>query len=348
MPLSPLLNAVNARFGIDGAAISTHRGSAYLKGKFQQAERHFNKFNVIPTNFKQQYSPLSKIVFGNPTQTGLNILAENSRLFGKHSISFLEPYCLLQFNSRLEAEAFKRKITAYLQRSRSFSTVLFDSDLAVGKLIPKHCFPGETLYVNSKSKKRTDVIYVAEDKLEPGKWVCKFEVRLKSATEVKRLTGIGSLGKLADLVGNRQEMKQLMERLLGNVSEAKVDLAKLARFLGKDSYVTGFLRMVSQAAFESPNGDLPPPSQLPLDSFAVFKQGIRRLQDKLKSRPGRKSASTLTLLKLNPSKFKLSATGIRSESLPDAVILGAEGEDVDCLPVSPVTSGLPIHNRVLS
>ncbi len=168
MPLSLLLNGLNARFGIDGGAISTYRSSAYLKSKLQQAERHFHKFNVIPTGFKAQYAPVSKIVFSNPTQTGLDILTQNSRLLGKHYISGLEPYCLVQFDSRLEAEAFKRKITAYLQKDRSHSTVLVDEDGRVGKIIPEHCFPGETFYLNSKSKKRTDVAYVSEDKLEPG------------------------------------------------------------------------------------------------------------------------------------------------------------------------------------
>jgi hypothetical protein len=310
--LNPLLHSKKARFGVDGAAISTHRDSDYLKSRIKEQVRHFYKIDSIPTKSISPYAPKSKIVMSNPTVTGIDFLKDNMRLLGKHYISGLELYCLIQFKTRMEAEVFKKEFTSYLQRDRSLSTVLFDSDAAVGKAIPEHCYPGETFYCNSKSGKRTDIVYVSNDKLDLDRWVCKIEIRMKSATEVKRLTGIACMAHLAQVVADQQQIKQIMERLLVGVYPAQIDRDKLARWLartrGKKAAtplrVNLFLRQVAYGATEREDGQPVPPSALELDSYALFKLGMNRMKAQIKSAAGRKSKYAEALLALDISKFK--------------------------------------------
>ena len=75
MPLSLLLNGLNARFGIDGGAISTYRSSAYLE------RASFNRPNAISINStlsppasKPSMRLSVKSSFPTPLQTGLDTL----------------------------------------------------------------------------------------------------------------------------------------------------------------------------------------------------------------------------------------------------------------------------------
>ncbi len=129
------------------------------------------------------------------------------------------------------------------------------------------------------------------------------------------MTGISSLGELADLVADQGNIKQLMERLLKYVYSARVNKDKLGQWLirwgavsrraNPELAVFHFLRMVAYVANERPDGEPVPPTPLEHDSFAMFKQGIKRLQEKIKSKPGRKSKYAQALLDMDLSKFKL-------------------------------------------